>query len=441
MVAIITFFVMYFAGMLLLGLPMIFSIGAAAITAALCFGSTTAVTLANIGSSFANALFSGSTGLTILLFIISGEMMSRGKITGKIFNVFAYFLGKCRGFMPLLSIATCMMFGAISGSAPGTVAAVGALCYPLLVELGYEPVFAGATIMCAGVLGCIIPPSIAISSIPALTGGLEMEVIYQIAAIMGVACGLLMMVYCYIYCLRHGNGDQEKINAWVDDLRTKGLVAVVKESIWAFLCPVIILGSIFLGIAEVEQAAAISLVYAIFVSVFIYKSIKPSELLNNLVDCFKNSAGVLVMVAFATVLSQTMVNMGTVTIISNIIVERNLNAWVILALCMVMIFVLGFCNAVSTTLTIPLFYPLIVAGGLEPYTAIMGITLVGATAQLTPPVGLGLFVMQPMVKCSLGELGKKAVPYILIYVLVAVVCSYFPDILSFLTAGAYVPGI
>ena len=118
------FIVVYFSLMLFLGLPMVFSIVSAALLFPLCFAGQTAVTAGGVVAALANNLIANNTGITIILFILAGDIMSRGQITDKIFNVFAFFFGKKRGFMPLIAILTCMLYGAISGSAPATTSMI-----------------------------------------------------------------------------------------------------------------------------------------------------------------------------------------------------------------------------------------------------------------------------------------------------------------------------
>lgn len=433
------FIISYFVLLIVVGMPMIFSIAVPAMLLPILFPGAVEVTLASVAGSFVNTLFANNTGLIIILFILSGDVMSHGQITDKIFNIFAYFLGKKRGFMPILAILTCMLYGAISGSAPATVAAVGAMCYPLLVSLGYDKAFSAAIIMSAGTLGCIIPPSAMITSISNYTGGLDVVVLYKIAAVLGVACGVLMIVYCYFRCKLRGNGDQDKINAWVDDLRSKGLAKVIKESIWALMTPVIILGTIFLGIADAAQAAALSLVYGVFVSVCVYKSFTLKDLPGILRKSLRGGSGMLMMVAFASVLSGVMTALNITAVATEFIVGNNLSGGVIVLAVMLLVLVLGCCNASSAAFIFPMIYPILLAAGLEPYSNMVAIALVQATGALTPPIGLCLFVMNSMSGCSVGQIGKKAIPYIAIYVIVGLIAAFVPGLFSGMVAGAVVP--
>ena len=305
--------------------------------------------------------------------------------------------------------------------------------------MGYDRLFSGALVVGAGVLGCIIPPSTVVTTISSFTGGLELVPLYALSAIEGILCNVLIIIYVYIYCRRHGNGDQKKIDAWADGLRKAGFKKVLLESIWAIMTPVIILGTIFLGIADTAQSAALALIYSLFVSVFVYKSIRPREIGRILCKGMKNCAGVLLLVVFAAVLSSIMNQLQISTLVSNFVTNSGLPGGLILAIAFVIIILLGCVNAASTAWVFPLMYTVIYALGCEPYTAMIGMNLISTTGALTPPVGMCLFILLPMANCTVMELGRKIIPYVFIYILVGLFFVYFPSVFSGITAGAFIP--
>lgn len=425
--------------MLVVGLPMMFAMASAVLVMIIGFAGQTPLTFTSIASMISTELVSNNVGITIALFVVSGNIMSKGQISDKIFNVLAYFFGKKRGFMPILAVATCMVYGAISGSSPGTTAAVASICLPLLIRLGYDPLFSGGLLVCAGCLGTIIPPSLQVTGISALSGGLDLVVLYKVAAIMGISCGVMLMLYSYVYCLRHGNGDQEKINAWVDGLRVRGFKDIFSESIWALLTPLLVIGVIFAGIADTAQAAALSAVYAMLVSTFVYKTIKPSEVWQVFKNSIRDSAPMLCMIAFSGLLTSGLRELGVVDVVTYLVNRFQVSPFVFIVALMIMLVLLGTVNAVNIIMFTPVVYPIIEALGLEPYTAMMAVMLTSTTGSLTPPVGMCLFVVQPMLKCSLFELGKKTLPGVVIYLIVAAVAFGMPWLFSGITAGAFLP--
>ena len=214
--------------------------------------------------------------LAVPMFVLAGILMAHGKISQKLFDVFVYLIGKRTAGIPCAVIITCLFYGAISGSAPATVAAVGSMTIPLLIELGYKKDFATAIVAVAGGLGVIIPPSIPFIMYAMATGE-SVSDLFLAGVIPGLMIGALLMFYAYYHCRRYGE-DKEKIDKKVTELREKGFLNILKESIWALISPVIVLGCIYAGIASPTEAAVISVFYALFVSLFIYKSIRVKEI-------------------------------------------------------------------------------------------------------------------------------------------------------------------
>ena len=159
--------------------------------------------------------------LAIPLFIISGTIMAQGGISGKLFDIFAYFLGNKTGGLLCATIATCLFYGAISGSGPATCAAVGAMAVPLLVSLGYDRAFCSAIVAVAGGLGLIIPPSISFVNY-ALVTGTSVTSLFSAGILPGCLIGACLMIYCYIYCRVHGE-DKEKIQENYKKLHSRSL--------------------------------------------------------------------------------------------------------------------------------------------------------------------------------------------------------------------------
>ena len=202
--------------------------------------------------------------LAVPMFVLAGILMAHGKISQKLFDVFVYFIGKRTAGIPCAVIITCLFYGAISGSAPATVAAVGSMTIPLLIELGYKKDFATAIVAVAGGLGVIIPPSIPFIMYAMATGE-SVSDLFLAGIVPGLMIGALLMFYAYYHCRRYGE-DKEKIDAKVTELREKGFLNILKDSIWALISPVIVLGCIYAGIASPTEAAVISVFYDAFCS-------------------------------------------------------------------------------------------------------------------------------------------------------------------------------
>ncbi len=180
-----------------------------------------------------------------------------GGISRKLFDVFAYFMGKRTAGMPCAVVVTCLFYEQFRGSAPATVAAVGSMTIPILMEMGYDKKFSTALVAVAGGLGVIIPPSIPFIMY-GMASGASVSDLFIAGIIPGVMIGGLLMVYAIYYCKKHGE-DQEKKLAMVGKLHDKGLFKGVKgQCFFALLSPVIILGCIYTGVASPTEAAVIS---------------------------------------------------------------------------------------------------------------------------------------------------------------------------------------
>ena len=252
--------------------------------------------------------------LAVPMFVLSGMIMAKGGISKKIFDVFAFFIGKLTAGMPCAVIVTCLFYGAISGSAPATVAAVGSMTIPILVRLGYDKSFTTAIVAVAGGLGVIIPPSIPFIMY-GMASGASVSDIFLAGIVPGVLIGLLLMVYAVFYCKKHGE-DKEKINAKIDALHEQGLWKVFKSSFFAVLSPVIILGCIYSGVASPTEAAVISVFYSLIVSIFIYKSLPIKKVYDVFVEAVRTYAPILFILAASIAFSRVLTLMQVPQLIS-----------------------------------------------------------------------------------------------------------------------------
>lgn len=370
--------------------------------------------------------------LAVPMFVLAGILMAHGKISEKLFDVFVYFIGKKRAGVPCAVIITCLFYGAISGSAPATVAAVGSMTIPLLIELGYEKDFATAIVAVAGGLGVIIPPSIPFIMYAMATGE-SVSDLFLAGIVPGLFIGALLMFYTYYHCRRYGE-DREKINAKVTKLREKGFLSILKESIWALLSPVIVLGCIYAGIASPTEAAVISVFYALFVSLFLYKTIRVRDIWGIFVEAMKTYAPILFILAASTAFSRVLTLMQVPQSVSSWILTNFSNKTVLLLIINLVLLIVGMVMDTTPAILIlsPILLPIVENIGMDPiqFGVVMIVNL--AIGFVTPPIGVNLFVASSLTDVPVMQIARKAAPMIGYFLLALLVLTFVPGISLFL---------
>lgn len=372
--------------------------------------------------------------LAVPMFVLSGIIMARGGISRKLFDVFAYFMGKRTAGMPCAVVVTCLFYGAISGSGPATVAAVGSMTIPILVEMGYDKKFSTAIVAVAGGLGVIIPPSIPFIMY-GMASGASVSDLFIAGVIPGLLIGALLMVYSFYYCKKNGE-DQQKKEAMVGELHAKGLLRVLKESAFALLSPVIILGCIYTGIASPTEAAVISVFYALIISLFVYRSIKVKDIWAILVESIRTYAPILFILAASIAFSRVLTLMQVPQAISAWILSHFTSKIVLLLVINIFLLIVGMVMDTTPAILIltPILLPIVQAVGVDPihFGIIMVVNL--AIGFVTPPIGVNLFVASSLTDIPLMDIARKAMPMI-VYFLIALIVITFVPALSLVLLG------
>ena len=366
--------------------------------------------------------------LAVPMFIFSGILMARGGISKRLFNVFSYFLGKFTAGIPCAVIVTCLFYGAISGSAPATVAAVGSMTIPFLCELGYDKKFATAIVAVAGGLGVIIPPSIPFIMYGTTTGE-SVSDLFMAGIIPGVIIAALLMIYSIIYCNKYGE-DREKINKVTGELRKNGLFKLLKESFFALLSPIIILGCIYSGVASPTEAAVISVFYALILSVFIYKSIEIKDIFDVCVETIRTFAPILFILATSVAFSRVLTLMQVPQIVSEWILTNFSNKITILLVINLVLLAVGMVMDTTPAILIltPILLPIVTAIGVNPiqFGVIMIVNL--AIGFITPPIGINLFVASSLTDVPVMDIAKKSIPMIICFLIALLLFTFIPSI-------------
>lgn len=374
-----------------------------------------------------NNTFSGANSTPILavpLFILGGVIMSEGGISKKLFNFFAYFVGRFTGGLPCAVIITCLFYGAISGSGPATTAAVGSMTIPFLVSLGYDRQWSAGVVAVAGGLGVVIPPSIPFV-LYSLATGVSTGNLFLAGVLPGILIGVFMMVWAVIYCMRNGE-DKSLIKAKMDELKAQGLGSLFMDSFPALLCPIIILGGIYTGMFTPTEAACVSVFYALIVSMFVYRSIGVKDLIPFLTSSIKTYGGLAFVLAFATAFGRVLSLTRATQIIEDFIVNNFSTAWSALTVLVIIFLLLGMVMDTGPAIVIlaPVLLPAVQALGVNEVH--FGVILVCCLSigLATPPFGLDLFVAGNLAEEPPMSIAKKALPFMIAFVLALLLITY-----------------
>lgn len=366
--------------------------------------------------------------IAIPLFILGGIIMAKGGIAKKLFNVFAYMIGDRTGGMPCATIVTCLFYGAISGSGPATTAAVGTMTIPVLDEMGYDHAFSSATVAVAGGLGVIIPPSIPFI-VYSMASGASVGDMFLAGVLPGCLIAVCLMAYAIYYCRKHGE-DKEKIGTTVRALREKGFWNIMKDSFWAILSPVFILGGIYSGLVTPTEAALIGVIYSGLIGLFVYKTLRFGDLIPACVETVKTTAPMLIVLAAASSFSRILSLLQASQVVSGMLGGLLEHKILLLLLINLILLVLGMIIDTSPNILIftPVMLPLVQALGVDPvhFGIIMVVNL--AIGFVTPPVGVNLYVAQSVSGVPVLKLAKKALPYILMFFAALILITYIPQI-------------
>lgn len=369
-----------------------------------------------------------TTLLAIPLFVLSGIIMARGSVSKKLFDVFAYFIGKRTAGIPCAVVITCLFFGAISGSAPATVAAVGSMTIPIMLEMGYNKKFTVALVAVSGGLGVIIPPSIPFI-LYAQAAGVSVSDLFMAGIIPGFLIAFILMGYSWVYCKVNGE-DKKAINRVVNELHKEKFIKVLSSSIWALITPIIILGCIYSGITSPTEAAAIAVFYSLVISLFVYRTLRFQDLWGIFIEAVRTYGPVLFILAASVAFSRILTLMQIPQGLSTWITNDFSNMGIILLVINIILLFVGMIMDTTPAIMIltPILLPAAQLFGVDPvhFGIIMVVNL--AVGFVTPPIGVNLFVASSLSNVPVMELARKAAPMIVLFLVALLLITFIPSI-------------
>lgn len=374
--------------------------------------------------------------LAIPFFVLAGVILDKAGLAGTIARFFELLVGRATGGLAIVAVCTCMFWGALSGSGPATTVAVGLILFTPMIRQGYDKSFAGALIANGSDLSIIIPPSIALIIYGNITS-VSVSALFVAGIIPGLLAGLGMMIAAYLISAKRGyRGDVHQAPA-------KEIIKAFKDSIWAILAPVIILGGIYSGIFTPTEAAVVSVFYSLFVAAVVYRSLSFKSFLHLLVDAAATSSVIMFIVVFAGIFTWATDVIGVVDKAAAFLVRISPNALVMIILIDLLLLILGmFLDAISISyLIMPILIPALTVFRIDPlwYGVIFVFAL--AIGQATPPVGVNLFTAANLTGETVDSISRQAIPFIIVSVIVLIILSLFPQLSLYLPvrAGLYTP--
>lgn len=413
------------AVLLVIGAPVAVCIGVAPM-AAMVAGSNSAQLFVSV-QRMVTALDS-TVLIAIPLFVLAGAIMGRGGISKQIVDLCYELLGWMPGSLGVVTVVACMFFAAISGSAPATVAAIGGIMIPQMIDDGYPAGFSAALAASGGIIGCIIPPSIPFVNYALITGESVSE-LFAAGAIPGILMGVALCVLAVYSASKNGWGSRKK------GISLRGVLRALRSAIWAILMPVIILGGIYSGLFTPTEAAAVACVYGFLASWLIYKGVKLTEMIDIAFDAVKTSAMIMFIVATANIFSFIVTKQQVPAKLSALVLGITDN-WILILLFINIILLINGCfmeTTASTYIYTPILYPLVTSLGYDPIqfgvVMVMNLTM----GLITPPLGINLFVANGIDKrVVFAEQVKKVIPMFIALVVVLMLVTYVPGISLFL---------
>ena len=397
--------------LVLIDVPIAIALGVVAVTALVATQGT--AMLPNV----AITMYNGATSFPLIaipLFILSGAIMNSSGISRRLIAFASAVLGWIRGGLAIVSIGTSMFFAEISGSAVADAAALGAILIPAMQSRGYSKEFAAAVISSSATLAVIIPPSIPML-LYAVIAETSVVKLFVSGIVPGIIGGIGLMGVAYWFARRY-------------QFPVEHVVGTFKEALWAFVLPVIILGTIFGGIVTATEGAAIAVLAALFIGFGVYRELDAKVLRVAIVEGGIQTAVVMLLVAASALLGVYLTETHLPQRLAQAILELTSNRWAVLAILNVLFLILGLFlhSAAAIILTVPVVMPLVKAAGIDPVHFGLIVTINLGIGQQTPPVASVLMTCCAIAKADMWAVTKINVYFVAVLLAVLLLVTYVP---------------
>ncbi len=414
---ILFLFVLLFA-LMLIGVPVAISLGLSSALTIIFFSPDSPRSLAI--KMFETS--EHSTLLAIPFFLIAGAFMTTGGVAQRLIDFANACVGHIRGGLAIGSVLACMLFAALSGSSPATVAAVGSIAIAGMVKSGYTKEF-GAGIICnAGTLGILIPPSIVMVVYAAAT---EQSVgkMFMAGVVPGALLGVALMAAIYIVARIKKLPAQPRVSV-------KEWFVAFRRALWGLLLMVIILGGIYSGMYTPTEAAAVAAVYSMFVALFVYKDMRIRDFSKVMLESGKMTVMLMFIIANAMLFAHVLTTEQIPQSIASWVIDMGFSPWMFLVIVNIVLLIAGSFMEPSAVILIlaPIFFPIAMELGIDPIH--LGIIMVVnmEIGLITPPIGLNLFVSSAVTGMPITSTIRAALPWLMILIVFLLLITYIPFI-------------
>lgn len=407
-----------FTFLLLIGTPIAIALGASTFLTLVSFTHISPIEI----SSMIFEKIEGYSLMAIPMFILAGSLLSKGSSANRIIEFAKSMVGHLPGGLPMAAIFASIIFAAVSGSSPATVVAIGSIMFKAIEEAGYPKRYAIGTVATAGSLGILIPPSI-VMIVYGVTAEQSIGKLFIAGIVPGLMIGAMMMAVTYIGAKKLGF---KRTNPQPWRVRFKKM----REATWALMTIVIVIGGIYGGIFTPTEAAAVSAVWAFFVSMFIYKDISLKELPKVFLDAAKTSAMIMFIIANAMIFAHFLTLENVPHMITQFLIDAHVGPILFLIFVNILLFFAGDFMEPSAIIMImvPLLLPVATALGIDPIHFGIIVTINMELGMITPPVGLNLFVTSGITGVSLKDVIVYSLPWASVILLGLLLVTYIPEI-------------
>ena len=403
---------------MLIGVPVAVSLGASTVLTMLLFTDLDVAAMPQL-------IFDGINKFALMaipMFILAGNLLSKGGSARRIIDFAKSMVGHLPGGLPMSAIFACVIFAAVSGSSPATVVAIGSIMFVAIKEAGYPKEYAVGGITTAGSLGILIPPSV-VMIVYGVTAEVSIAQLFMAGVVPGLMLGGMMIAQTYIGAKKLGFKATTP-EPWSERVKKFG------KAFWALLIVVVVIGGIYGGIFTPTEAAAASAIYALIISLFVYKDIKFKDLWDICLESAITTAMIFFIIANAVVFAYLLTSENIPQTIADSILAANIGKIGFLVIVNVLLFIMGQFMEPSSVVMImvPLLLPIATALGVDPVH--FGILLIVnmEIGMITPPVGLNLFVASGLTGMNLKDVIVSCLPWTLTLFVGLVLVTYIPEI-------------